>query len=250
MSSLNRLAAAIAIFLVVGCVTNTRIGGKPLKEEPQGIPGRQVQRAAGHRLPAAGQLRARQGQTRTRPQAEPEGSRRAHQPRLLYDRTGEAKDADKHSAKRCAWRPTSPTSPTTTPSTCARTAASTKAWRVSSRWRSTSITVRRKWRSPTPASACAAPSGWTRPSRSSSAPSGPALTTVEATVQLASLHLERNRLPEARKVVDVYLKCLHPQPDVLLTAVTVARASKDKMSEEKYSRTLRLEFRTLRRRVH
>jgi Tfp pilus assembly protein PilF len=61
-------------------------------------------------------------------------------------------------------------------------------------------------------------------------------------VQLASLHLERNKLPEARKVVDVYLNAFTANPDVLLAAVTVARASKDKMSEEKYSRTLRLEF--------
>jgi Tfp pilus assembly protein PilF len=43
-------------------------------------------------------------------------------------------------------------------------------------------------------------------------------------------------------VVDTYLNAFKPNPDVLLTAVTVARASKDKMSEEKYSRALRLEF--------
>ena len=64
----------------------------------------------------------------------------------------------------------------------------------------------------------------------------------EATVQLATLHVERGQLPEARKVVDTYLGAFRPKPDVLYTAVTVARASKDKMSEEKYSRTLRLEF--------
>ena len=64
----------------------------------------------------------------------------------------------------------------------------------------------------------------------------------EATVQLATLHVERGQLPEARKVVDTYLGAFRPKPDVLYTAVTVARASKDKMSEEKFSRTLRLEF--------
>jgi type IV pilus assembly protein PilF len=64
----------------------------------------------------------------------------------------------------------------------------------------------------------------------------------EATVQLASLHLEREKIPEARKVVDTYLNAFKPNPDVLLSAVTVARAAKDKMSEEKYSRALRLEF--------
>ena len=64
----------------------------------------------------------------------------------------------------------------------------------------------------------------------------------EATVQLATLHVERGQLPEARKVVDSYLGAFRPKPDVLYAAVTVARAAKDKMSEEKYSRTLRLEF--------
>jgi type IV pilus assembly protein PilF len=64
----------------------------------------------------------------------------------------------------------------------------------------------------------------------------------EATVQLATLHVERGQLVEARKVVDTYLGAFRPDPDVLFAAVTVARAAKDKMSEEKFSRTLRLEF--------
>jgi type IV pilus assembly protein PilF len=64
----------------------------------------------------------------------------------------------------------------------------------------------------------------------------------EATVQLASLHLERDQIAEARKVVDTYLNAFKPNPDVLLTAVTVARAAKDRMSEEKYSRRLRLDY--------
>jgi len=64
----------------------------------------------------------------------------------------------------------------------------------------------------------------------------------EATVQLASLHVERGQLAEARKVVDTYLGAFRPNADVLFAAVSVARAAKDKMSEEKFSRTLRLEF--------
>ena len=64
----------------------------------------------------------------------------------------------------------------------------------------------------------------------------------EATVQLASLHLERSQPAEARKVVDTYLGAFRPNADVLFTAVQVARASKDRLAEEKYSRTLRLEF--------
>jgi len=61
-------------------------------------------------------------------------------------------------------------------------------------------------------------------------------------VQLASLQLQRDQVAEARKVVDTYLNAFKPDPDVLLTAVNVARAAKDRMSEEKYSRALRLEF--------
>jgi len=64
----------------------------------------------------------------------------------------------------------------------------------------------------------------------------------EATVQLASLYLERERLADARKVIDTYVGAFKPDPDVLLIGVTVARAAKDRMSEEKYARTLRLEF--------
>jgi type IV pilus assembly protein PilF len=64
----------------------------------------------------------------------------------------------------------------------------------------------------------------------------------EATVQLAGLLVERQQLGEARKVVDDYLNAFRPNADVLLAAVGVARAAKDRMAEEKFSRTLRLEF--------
>jgi type IV pilus assembly protein PilF len=64
----------------------------------------------------------------------------------------------------------------------------------------------------------------------------------DATVQLANVHLERNQVAEARKVVDTYLNAFKPQADVLYSGVIVARAAKDRMSEEKYSRALRLDF--------
>jgi type IV pilus assembly protein PilF len=64
----------------------------------------------------------------------------------------------------------------------------------------------------------------------------------EATVQLVSLHIERSQFVEARKLVDTYLGAFRPNPDVLFAAVNVARASKDKMAEEKFSRALRMEF--------
>ena len=58
----------------------------------------------------------------------------------------------------------------------------------------------------------------------------------------AKAALGRNEIPQARKVVDTYLNAFKPQPDVLYSALTVARAAKDRMSEEKYTRALRLEF--------
>jgi type IV pilus assembly protein PilF len=64
----------------------------------------------------------------------------------------------------------------------------------------------------------------------------------DATVQLSSLYVERSQLVEARKVVDTYLNAFKPNPDVLFAGVKVARASKDKLAEEKYTRTLRMEF--------
>jgi type IV pilus assembly protein PilF len=64
----------------------------------------------------------------------------------------------------------------------------------------------------------------------------------DATVQLASLYLERSQIAEARKLVDTYLGAFRPNPDVLFAAVSVARAAKDRVAEEKHSRALRLEF--------
>ncbi|HTU65959.1 MAG TPA: type IV pilus biogenesis/stability protein PilW [Steroidobacteraceae bacterium] len=64
----------------------------------------------------------------------------------------------------------------------------------------------------------------------------------EATVQLASLSVEKGNLVQAKKVVDTYLNAFRPNPDVLFAGVGVARASKDKLSEEKYTRTLRIDF--------
>jgi type IV pilus assembly protein PilF len=64
----------------------------------------------------------------------------------------------------------------------------------------------------------------------------------EATVQLAGLKVEKGDVAQARKIVETYLNAFRPSPDVLLAAVGVARASKDRMLEEKYSRALRLDF--------
>jgi len=64
----------------------------------------------------------------------------------------------------------------------------------------------------------------------------------EATVQLATQYIEGGKIAEARKLLDTYLGAFKPNAEVLYVAVTAARAAKDRMSEEKYMRILRLEF--------
>jgi type IV pilus assembly protein PilF len=64
----------------------------------------------------------------------------------------------------------------------------------------------------------------------------------EATVQLAGVSIERGDTALAKKVVETYLGAFRPNPDVLYAAVGVARATKDKMNEEKWTRALRLDF--------
>jgi Tfp pilus assembly protein PilF len=61
-------------------------------------------------------------------------------------------------------------------------------------------------------------------------------------VQLSTLQLGQGNVAEARKTVDTYLGAFRANPDVLYAGVTAARAAKDKLAEEKFSRTLRLEF--------
>ena len=64
----------------------------------------------------------------------------------------------------------------------------------------------------------------------------------EATVQLATLHWSAaSSSRPARWSIPISAPSV-PIPEVLFAAVTVARAAKDKMGEEKFSRTLRLEF--------
>jgi hypothetical protein len=52
----------------------------------------------------------------------------------------------------------------------------------------------------------------------------------------------KRQIPGSSLTVDTYINAFRPNPDVLYAAVNVARASKDKLAEEKYSRTLRMEF--------
>jgi type IV pilus assembly protein PilF len=161
---------------------------------------------------------------------------------LLYDRTGETKLADKHYQEAMRLAPTNPDiSNNYAIYLCKRGRVDEGVERF------TAVAANRYYRTPevalTNAGVCLR--GAKRPDEAQAkfiAAIKARPDYSEATVQLATLHVERGQVPEARKVVDTYLGAFRPKPDVLYVAVTVARAAKDKMSEEKFSRTLRLEF--------
>jgi type IV pilus assembly protein PilF len=161
---------------------------------------------------------------------------------LLYDRTGESKKADQHYREALRLAPDNPDiSNNYAIYLC-------KLGRVDDGVeRFAAVAVNKYYRTPevalTNAGACLR--GAKRPDEAEQkflAAIKARPDYSEATVQLATLHIERGKLAEARKVVDTYLGAFRPQADVLFVAVAVARAANDKMSEEKFSRRLRLEF--------
>src|SRR5690606_29986184 len=65
---------------------------------------------------------------------------------------------------------------------------------------------------------------------------------AEAAFQLGELEFERGRYADARMQIDRYLGAFRPTPDLLLLGVRVARATGDRLGEERYARKLRVEF--------
>lgn len=65
---------------------------------------------------------------------------------------------------------------------------------------------------------------------------------LEAAFQLADMRLEQGELQQAKNIVDRYTEALRPTPDMLMLGVRIARASGDRVSEERYSRRLRTDF--------
>jgi type IV pilus assembly protein PilF len=64
----------------------------------------------------------------------------------------------------------------------------------------------------------------------------------EAVYQLADLQFGDGNLADARVQVDTYLNAFEETPDLLLLAVRIARAQKDRVGVLLYSRKLRLDF--------
>ena len=65
---------------------------------------------------------------------------------------------------------------------------------------------------------------------------------AEAAYQMSELQFDRGKFAESRANIDKFLGAFKPTPDLLLLGVRVARATGDRLGEERYARTLRVEF--------
>lgn len=238
----TQLLTGLVAMLLVGCVTSNSEGGKPLKQDDP------KEAAAKYNI----QLGTAYLQQGNYPLAKEKLERSLKQnPKdpdvhtslgLLYDRTGDPKLADKHFREALRLAPTKPDISNNYAVYLCKNGRTDEGVA-----RFLAVAGNKFYRTPevalTNAGVCLRAAK--RYDEAQQKFNGAIKTKPnygEATVQLASLQLERNQVDEARKVVDTYLNAFRPDPDVLLSAVTVARAAKDKMREEKFSRTLRLEF--------
>lgn len=65
---------------------------------------------------------------------------------------------------------------------------------------------------------------------------------AEAAFQLGDLRLQQGATAQARADVDRFLDAFRATPELLLLRVRIARATGDKLGEEKFSRRLRIDF--------
>jgi type IV pilus assembly protein PilF len=237
-----RIAAVFLACMLAACVTSTKDGGKPLKgEDPQDT-------AAKYNV----QLGTAYLQQGNYPLAKEKLERSLKQnPRdpdvhtslaLLYDRTGDSKAADRHFREALRLAPEKPDLSNNYGIYLCKNGRVDEGVE-----RFMTVAANKFYQTPevalTNAGVCLR--GAKRLDEAQTRFVGAIKARPnysEPTVQLASLYLERNQIAEARKVVDTYLTAFKPNPDVLLAGVTVARAGKDRLGEEKYSRALRLEF--------
>jgi type IV pilus assembly protein PilF len=242
MSGSLRLVVGLLCCMLAACVTHTMDGGKPLKDEdPQVAAGKYNVQLGTAYLQQGNYALARDKLERALKQ-NPKDPDVHTSLGLLYDRTGDTKGADKHFREALRLAPDKPDISNNYAIYLCKNGRTDEGVE-----RFAAVARNKYYRTPevalTNAGVCLRSAKRLEEAEKRFAGAIRARPNyTEATVQLASLHLERNDIPQARKVVDTYLNAFKPQPDVLLSAVTVARAAKDRMSEEKYSRALRLEF--------
>jgi type IV pilus assembly protein PilF len=242
--SIGSLAAmaAMAVLLLSGCVTTDSSGNKPLKQEDPEDTAAKYNIQLGTAYLQKGNFELAREKLERSLKQNPKDPDVHTSLGLLYDRTNEPKLADKHFREALRLAPDKPDISNNYAIHLCRNGRVDEGVE-----RFKAVAANRYYRTPevalTNAGVCLLSNKRadeaaklfnaaikTRPNYS------------EATVQLAKLHLERQEIPAARKVVDTYMNAFKPNPDVLLAAVSVARAGQDRMSEEKYSRVLRLEF--------
>jgi len=233
---------ALAAALLAGCVTTNSEGGKPLRQEDPKDAAAKYNIQLGTAYLQQGNYPLAKEKLERSLKQNPKNADVHTSLGLLYDRTGDPKLADKHFREALRLAPDNPDISNNyaiylckngrTPEGVERfmAVANNKFYRTPEVALTNAGVCLRAAKRLDEAQQKFAAAIHTRPNYN------------EATVQLASLHIERDQLAEARKVVDTYINAFKPDPDVLLAAVSVARAAKDRMSEEKFSRTLRLEF--------
>lgn len=236
------LLAGIAAWALAGCVTTDSSGGKPLKQDdPKEAAAKYNIQLGTAYLQQGNYALAREKLERSLKQ-NPKDPDVHTSLGLLYDRTGEPKLADKHFREALKLAPERPDLGNNYAVYLCKNGRVDEGVE-----RFTEVAANKYYRTPevalTNAGVCL------RGAKRLDAAQEKFIAAIkarpnysEATVQLATLHLERSQLAEARKVVETFLNAFRPEPDVLFAAVTVARAAKDRLAEEKYSRALRLEF--------
>src|SRR6188508_1494620 len=228
------LLAGIAALGLAGCVTTDSSGGKPLKQDdPQEAAAKYNIQLGTAYLQQGNYALAREKLERSLEQ-NPKDPDVHTSLGLLYDRTGDTKGADKHFREALRLAPDKPDISNNYAIYLCKNGRTDEGVE-----RFAAVARNKYYRTPevalTNAGVCLRSAKRLEEAEkkfSGAIRARPNYT--EATVQLANLHLERNEIPQARKVVDTYLSAFKPQPDVLLSAVNVARAAKDRMPEEKY----------------
>src|SRR5688572_3602774 len=235
---------AVVASALAGCVTTTSDGGTPLKSESSDVQASKYNIQLGTNYLQQGQFALAKEKLERALKQNPKDPDVHTSLGLLYDRTGESKLADKHFREALRLAPDKPDlSNNYAIYLC-------KNGRVDEGVdKFMAVAANKYYRTPevalTNAGVClrsAKPPRFDEAQQKFVGAIKARPNYAEATVQLAGLHLERKQIPEARKVVDNYLSYFKPEPNVLLAAVNVACAAKDRMSEEKYSRALRLDF--------
>jgi len=234
--------AVMAVLLLAGCVTTDSSGNKPLKQEDPEDTAAKYNIQLGTAYLQKGNFELAREKLERSLKQNPKDPDVHTSLGLLYDRTNDPKAADKHFREALRLAPDKPDiSNNYAIYLC-------KNGRVDeSVERFMAVAANRYYRTPevalTNAGVCLRSNKKLDEAGKLFARAIKARPNyAEATVQLATLYLEQQQVPAARKVVDTYINAFKANPEVLLAAVSVARAANDKMAEEKHSRALRLEF--------